>query len=67
MILVSTNENDVILDPMAGTGTTGVVAMRYNRHFILVEKECKYVDACVQRLSKVTRQRALWDGGLSEV
>lgn len=59
VILTSTNEGDIILDPMAGTGTTGVVALRYKRHFILVEKERKYVDACFQRLSKTSRQEIL--------
>ncbi len=49
VILVSTKEGDVILDPLAGTGTTGVVAQRFLRHFVLVERERKYVDACLQR------------------
>lgn len=59
VILTSTNEGDVILDPMAGTGTTGVVALRHSRHFILVEKEHKYADACFQRLLKTSRQGML--------
>ncbi len=41
VILVSTGEGDIVLDPLAGTGTTGVVAWRYRRHFLLVEKERK--------------------------
>jgi DNA modification methylase len=60
VILVSTNEGDVILDPMCGTGTTGVVAMRHRRHFIMVEKERKYVEACVQRLQKEQQQFRIW-------
>lgn len=60
VILVSTNEGDVILDPMAGTGTTGVVAMRHHRHFIMVEKERKYVEACLQRLQKEQQQLRIW-------
>lgn len=51
IILVSTKEGDLILDPMAGTGTTGVVAKRLNRHYILIEKEEKYVKAILQRLT----------------
>jgi DNA modification methylase len=47
---MSTKEGDLILDPMCGTGTTGVVALRYNRRFVMVEKEKKYVDATYERL-----------------
>ncbi len=61
VISVSTNEGDVILDPMAGTGTTGVVAMRLNRRIIMIERERKYVDACLQRLEKIIHQRTIWE------
>jgi len=50
IILTSTNEGDVVLDPMAGTGTTGVVALRHHRHFILIEKERHYAEAALARL-----------------
>lgn len=53
VILVSTNEGDVVLDPMAGTGTTGVVAARHKRHFILIEKERKYAEACAARIQSL--------------
>ena len=39
IISISTNPEDVILDPMAGTGTTGVVARRLGRHFIMVDNK----------------------------
>lgn len=52
VILMSTKEGDLILDPMCGTGTTGVVALRYNRRFVMVEREKKYIDAAFQRLKK---------------
>jgi len=61
VILVSTNEGDIVFDPMAGTGTTGVVALRHRRHFILIEKERKYVDASFQRLLKTPQQHAIWE------
>lgn len=50
VILTSTKEGDLILDPMAGTGTTGFVAKRLNRKFILIEKEEKYVNVIKERL-----------------
>jgi DNA modification methylase len=49
VILSSTKPGDVILDPMAGTGTTGFVAKKLNRHFIMIEINKKYVDAIVKR------------------
>lgn len=51
VILSSSNPGDVVLDPMAGVGTTGVVARRHGRHFILIEREPRYVAAIEQRLS----------------
>lgn len=52
VIRISTKPGDLILDPMAGTGTTGVVAMRLGRRFLLIEREEKYVKAILERLSK---------------
>jgi len=53
VILLSTKEGDIILDPMCGTGTTGVVALKHNRRFVMIEKEKKYVEAAFQRLQQV--------------
>jgi DNA modification methylase len=51
VILTSTQEGDIIFDPMAGTGTTGYVAKQLNRKFILVEKNKKYTNAIVKRFN----------------
>jgi len=37
-------KNDVVLDPFAGTGTTGRAAAMQNRRFVLIENEPKYID-----------------------
>lgn len=37
-------KNDVILDPFAGTGTTGKAAIKLNRRFALLERDEKYID-----------------------
>jgi DNA modification methylase len=37
-------ENDVVLDPFAGTGTVGAAAVKNNRRFLLVEKDKTYLD-----------------------
>ena len=53
VILSSSKEGDVILDPFFGSGTTGAVAKKLNRHFIGFEKEKKYIDIAKQRIKEV--------------
>lgn len=36
------NENNIILDPFAGSGTTGITAIKNNRNFIMIDKEEQY-------------------------
>ena len=50
VILASTKENDLILDPFNGSGTTGIVANRLNRRYIGIEKE--YLDLTIKRKEK---------------
>jgi DNA modification methylase len=45
------NEGDVILDPFAGSGTTGKVAEQLGRDCILIEKEPKYIEIIHRRLN----------------
>ncbi|MCS6958346.1 MAG: site-specific DNA-methyltransferase [Aquificaceae bacterium] len=52
VILTSTREGDLILDPMAGVGTTGFVAKMLNRRFFMVEKEKIYVEWTKIRFEK---------------
>ena len=51
-IISWSNEGDTILDPFAGSGTTGVACQNLNRNFILIEKEPEYVKICRDRLNK---------------
>jgi DNA modification methylase len=44
------NENDVVLDPFGGSGTTGIVAKKLNRDFIIIEKQEEYIDLINKRL-----------------
>ena len=50
IIIATTNEKDVILDPFMGSGTTGYVAKKLNRHFVGIEKEKKYFDIAKVRI-----------------
>ena len=49
IILSSTDENDLILDPFNGSGTTGIVANRLKRKYIGIEKEKEYLDLTIRR------------------
>lgn len=50
IILASSNEKDIVLDPFLGSGTTAVVAQRYKRDWIGIEKEKQYVAIAKKRL-----------------
>jgi DNA modification methylase len=52
VILTSTKEGDLILDPMAGTGTTGYVAKALGRNFVMIEVNPKYVQGIEERFKK---------------
>jgi len=49
VILTSSEEGDLVLDPVAGTGTTGYVAQALNRNFIMIETNRRYVNGMVKR------------------
>lgn len=49
IILSSTDEGDLILDPFNGSGTTGIVANKLNRKYIGIEKEKEYLDLTIKR------------------
>ena len=47
-----TNEGDIVLDPFAGSGTTGISAKKNNRQYILIEKEKKFCDLMKEILNE---------------
>jgi len=51
IILHTTDEDDVILDYFAGTGSIGVAAFQTKRKCILIEKESKYCNYIKKNLS----------------
>jgi site-specific DNA-methyltransferase (adenine-specific) len=52
LILAGANERDIIVDPFSGTGTTGVVAKRYNRRCVMIDNNKHY--------NEIARKR-IWD------
>ena len=55
VILTSTKKGDLVLDPVAGTGTTGCVAQALDRDFVMIEIDQKYVDGIVERFKNPTK------------
>ena len=56
LVLAGTNEDDLILDPFSGTGTTGVVAEKYNRQWVMIEKEESYNQIAQKRLDELAEE-----------
>jgi DNA modification methylase len=50
-LLSSTKENDVVLDPFAGSATTGTTAIAHNRKFVGIELSPDYCKLAVSRLT----------------
>lgn len=55
IILASTNRGDVVLDPFAGSSTTGLAACLYGRKFIGIDMENKYLDLSIKRFDELDK------------
>ncbi len=51
-IKLFTKANDHILDPFAGSGSTGIAGMELHRHVVLIDNNKKYIDSMKKRLDK---------------
>jgi DNA modification methylase len=49
-VLAGSKEGDTVLDPFAGSGTTGVVALRHNRNFVGCELNPSYCEMARKRI-----------------
>ncbi|MBN2356136.1 site-specific DNA-methyltransferase [candidate division KSB1 bacterium] len=50
ILLMTSDENDVILDPFSGTGTTAIAAKRLGRNYIGFDIDNKYVEISSNKL-----------------
>jgi site-specific DNA-methyltransferase (adenine-specific) len=55
VVLASTKKGDIILDPFAGSSTTGLAAHLYGRKFIGIDKERDYLDLSIRRFTDSVR------------
>lgn len=52
-ILAGSKEGDIILDPFAGSGTVGKVALKYGRRFVGIDLNPKYLELAKERINEV--------------
>ena len=52
LILIHTNENDIVLDPFLGSGTTAEACMKWNRNFIGIDISEEYCEIARKRVKE---------------
>lgn len=52
LLLMSTDEGDIVLDPFIGTGTTAIAAKKLGRRFIGIDIDPKYVEITNKKLEQ---------------
>ena len=65
IILMSTDEGDVVLDPFMGTGTTAVAAKRLGRNYIGIELDENYIQIANGNLSDTNEITKIGDSWVS--
>lgn len=55
VILASTHKGQLVLDPFAGSSTTGLIAHLYGRKFIGIDNEKAYLDLSVRRFHELKK------------
>ena len=55
LIRLATPKDGLVLDPFAGTGTTGEACILENKEYYLIEREKNYIKDINKRLSKYGR------------
>ncbi len=53
LVLMTTNEGDVVLDPFIGAGTTALAAKRLGRNYIGIDVDPKYEKIITDKIKKV--------------
>jgi len=56
LVKTYTNENEIVLDFTAGSGTTAIACLNTNRQFIVMEKEQKYYDIILKRVEDFNKK-----------
>jgi site-specific DNA-methyltransferase (adenine-specific) len=61
IILASTKQNDLILDPFCGSSTTGVATILLNRKYVGIDLEDEYLHLSKKRLENAIKKSSMRD------
>lgn len=61
LILMYSNENDLVLDFTFGSGTTGIAALQTDRRFVGIESDKKFYEIGRNRISDLAAQISIMD------
>ncbi|WP_242466782.1 site-specific DNA-methyltransferase [Brevibacillus brevis] len=62
-ILAGSPQGGKVLDPFGGSGTTGVVAKKLGRKYVLVEMGSPYIQLAEKRIKRKTAQMNIFEFG----
>ena len=57
LILQSTQENDIVLEPFAGSGATCLAAVECGRRFVASELEERFCEITKERLQGIAKRK----------
>jgi len=57
ILLASTREGDLVLDPFCGSSTTGVAALLLNRKYVGIDMEEEYLELSRKRLEQAIKEK----------
>lgn len=66
-LLASTKENALVLDPFAGSGSTGIAANLIGRRFIGIEREQDFIEMAVKRREQMELMGAAWMAKIKDI
>lgn len=69
IVLASTDRNDLILDPFAGSSTTGLAAYYYDRKYVGIDTDEQYLELSKKRfenLASIMKRREVYNQASSE-
>ena len=59
LLLASSTENDLVLDPFGGSGTTAATAQKLGRRYTVIEKNLQYCVWALERLRRAEADRTI--------
>lgn len=67
LVELFTDPGDIVLDPFAGSGTTGIACLRLGRRFIGIERDEKYAAIATERLQAEANGLSLRDSRAGQI